>query len=174
MPRVIESWEEFVSRQNYDYVKVPRGISFRTDQLVLRVVFANGAVSDGQQSHRDPPSDPAELLAMRHEYLRAKLQQEEEEFITHKTRWQNQAHWNEMNPFNCPPPPANAPQLLLAGAERITQLRRELAGVEQQMCDLKGPVIEAEADRARGQREAFQYQQTQAASLARAINAVNY
>ncbi|VTT97976.1 unnamed protein product [Gemmataceae bacterium] len=133
MPTIIETFPEFASRQGCEYIIAGRETSFRTGDEVHRLVFANGAVSDGV-NHFNPPTDSRTLLLLRKEFVEAKLQKEENDFTEYRNACLEQAAISSRFP-NLPGPPTEAPQLLQAGAERIAKLREELARLNEQLVD---------------------------------------
>jgi hypothetical protein len=153
MPKLLETFGEFAGRQTRpdgnpcESVVVGTQMSPRTGMTVSRVVFENGAVSDANESHFDPPTDPRARLLVRQEYLKARLDKEEREWTDYKTWALEQTALHDRFPNNCPMPPANALELLHAGAGRILKLRDELTEVEKQL------------DPDRQKREAYRRQQ---------------
>lgn len=143
----IESLDEFKDRMGCEYIRVRRGENFRTGDDAYTYRFANGAVSDGHL-HRDPPTDPKQLLTMRRDYLKALLDREERDFKTYKARVLNQASMHASHPEHCPPAPPNAATVLRESHARMEGWRVELAHLDEQLVD--------SATRA---REAFQRQQ---------------
>jgi len=125
------SFQEFAKEQGCPYiVSNPTAMRGPTN----RVLFANGAVSDGVWNHCPPPTDKRGCLLARRDYLRARLEREEKEFIEFRAECVQQIHLAARF-SNLPPPPADAADQLRAGAARIQQLQTELAQVEADLVD---------------------------------------
>ncbi len=165
MPQMILDFREFQAMQGCDYVMSGRQGSRRTGEYVSRFVFANGAVSDGS-SHFDPPTDPRELLVLRREYVRSKLEVECNEFFDYKSWCVEQSHLHQNLPLVCPAVPPEAPDLLRAGQARIVKLREELAVLEKQLED------KAEIKRQRDQQAMLAREQSRSQKLAHEIQSI--
>lgn len=120
----IESFEEFRMRPtgggNTDWVRAPSsGI----------LVFQNGARSNGDLQHKDPPADAAECAKVRKTYLMVKLKSEIEKFRDYRA---NVSHQLEMarRYHNVPEPGDEVVATLDAGERRIERLREQLREVE--------------------------------------------
>lgn len=155
MPVILEMFNEFARRQGCPYIVAGRQVSHRTGEDVSRIVFENGAVSDGY-SHFEPPTEPRVLREMRLEYLRAKLKKEEKDFNEFKSYCMEQATFHQEFPKTCPPPPRDAAEQLSAGALRIHSLREQIATLEKEG---KNPILEEkkreEEERLRQRYEGF-------------------
>src|SRR5438067_972435 len=126
MSRIIESFLEFRTRQGCDFIVTGTQISPRTGEDLSRICFSNGATSDGNQVHHEPPIDPRQLASVKCEYVTARIKREIAEFTQYRDACLEQAAMASRY-ANLPPAPPEAPELLRAGAERIHKLRAELA-----------------------------------------------
>lgn len=149
MPIIIESMQEFISRQGCDYV-VTSAVSPRDGEDAGWYLFANGARSNGQRNI-DPPSDPRELAAAKCEYVRAKLNLEVREFHAYKAHVLETDSLHRRYP-NLSAAPPNAPALLRAGQARIYKLREQLSELEAQL-------VSPEAVRRREDQERMRQEQ---------------
>jgi hypothetical protein len=134
MPQVIETFQEFVIRQDCEYIITGTQISPKTGYNANRIVFANGAVSD-RVTHFEPPSDRTTLLQVRREFLKTKLTREERDFREFKNRTISQASLHAR--FKDLPSgiDAESVEALRQGQTRVLRLREELAAVEQELTD---------------------------------------
>jgi hypothetical protein len=119
MPIVIETFREFVERQGCPY--------FQTNQGVL---FENGAHSDGQQYHRDPPEDERPRLAAKGRFFKAVIEHEEKMFEAAKTRALNAGNAYMVNPTVSPGVGPETVEQLKQGKARIESLREQLAKIQ--------------------------------------------
>jgi hypothetical protein len=126
------TWREFQAKHG-DFVKGGTILSHKSGNVLTRMVFADGAVSDGNEIFLEPSTNPRELALTRLEYLRNKLKQEESNFHSYRTEVHQQAAFVLKNPLNCILPSGQAPDELRAGRERILKLRAELNGLEEQI-----------------------------------------
>lgn len=125
----IETFSEFCMRQMCPYTVIERGMSPRTGEMVQRILFENGAESDGNR-HFNPPIDPSANRRARLEYYRTCLKKEERDWREYKDACNEQGMFHERFPMSCPPPPADAPDQLREGAFRIQRLRNQVAALE--------------------------------------------
>jgi len=130
---IIEEFNEFVMRQGCEYVPQKAQVSLRTGEQVYKILFANGAVSDGDRRHRDPPNDPRQLLQRQRDFVATKLQREVDAFEHYRGACMRQAELNKQCPEVCMPAPANAPTILRQSQQRILKLREELAALDDQL-----------------------------------------
>lgn len=137
MPQVIESFLEFERRQGCQWIIAQSTIGIRTGSTVQRIIFENGATSNGDYNHSDPPADSRQRLALQREFVQAALKQTEDEWQRfHRFCLQQaQLHADPLTAASCPGPPADAPERLQAGKSRIEALRQRLAEVDEQLKD---------------------------------------
>lgn len=109
MPRVIEEFEEFKSRMNCPYVTVGRdgfaareGTSFGGERYLA--IFANGARSDMERGHTDPPADPKRRAELIRQFLVTRVKYRERDFNALDKGIRQQVEWNQSFPETCPPP----------------------------------------------------------------------
>jgi hypothetical protein len=101
-----------------------------------RELFPDGAMRDGLGNGHEPPTEPGELLRAKQRYVALKLRLEVERF----EHFQNECKEvlaNKVRYANTLPGPApNAKEQLERGAERIANLREELAGLDREISQL--------------------------------------
>lgn len=134
-PGRLESWNEFKTRMrtpDEDWVRV-RHAEFMKP---ARWVSSCGCVSDGEQSHSEPPTDERDLLGLRREYLNARLGTEKDRFRRYRQDVLHQFELHRNHPDACPPPPANAADVLDSALARILAWRSELAGIATRLAEL--------------------------------------
>jgi hypothetical protein len=138
MPTIIETFPEFAERHG------GRSSAVLVDNNSW--LFPDGATYNSGPfgSRREPPSDPDTLLAVRLQYVRRKLDLEEEAFLKFQSDCRFQAHWAKANPSSCAPPPPNAGEQLRAGKKRIAALRKELKALDQQYAKTQGAIVARE------------------------------
>jgi len=139
---VVETQEEFAERHG-DAVYVRH-----------RWVYEDGAQHDGRLS-QEPPSDPNALLALRHEYFRAKADAAIKRFDHDRTCIQTQLQYHASG---CGPmPPARWEEHLEKLAKEIEQLEQQAAELREQLPNFKARQAYAERRNEERQRasEAF-------------------
>jgi hypothetical protein len=134
VPIIIELFEEFAERQACEHATID--LSRGSGNGKRKIVFANGATSDGQNSHTDPPKEPRALLEAKREYLVAKLDREVELWKRFKERCTNQENYHTRSPSYCPPGITDeSTKQLKDGAARILQLKNDLAAIDAELVD---------------------------------------
>jgi len=142
-----ETFFTFRERQGCDCVEIRNGT----------FAFANGAWSDGQWTHHEPPSDRWDLLRSRRRYYRTKLGQEETAWDRYKSEVTSQQGMHRMFPQTAAPATRDAPAKLREGAERIAKLRTELEAIDREL-DGHPEALAAKAGREQGAERAQEAQ----------------
>ena len=118
----VESYFHFAQRHGGQPVLVDR-----------RLLFADGAECDQTTMFRiEPPTDPATLLRARKRYIEAKLRNEISAFEAFQSDCNEMARFAVQN-RTCCPPPADAADQLRRGKQRIADLRKQLAALNDQL-----------------------------------------
>lgn len=118
----LELFHEFRERQGCPFIINANGVR----------VFVNGATSDGDLRHLDPPSDPKELAAIRLQFFKPKLEAEERAFSNFRQSVVDMAEFKDKYPnSNVPGPPPDADAQLKQGAARISGLKQRVRQLER-------------------------------------------
>jgi hypothetical protein len=133
MAVILESFTEFSARQKVGgkpcpYVQANK-ISIRTGDTLGRFIFANGAVSDGLQSHFPPPDNEYDRLGIQRDYYAALLEGEEKAWHQYRQTCVDLAAQSARY-ANLPGCPPDAPQQLERGAQRIAELRQKVSEID--------------------------------------------
>ena len=99
-----------------------------------RYLFSNGAESDGNRMHNDPPDDEFDKLYLQQEFVSYKLEKETSAFNEFKNDCLNRASMAQRY-ANLPGPTDDATEQLLAGRVRIFKLRKELKAIEERLTE---------------------------------------
>ena len=137
MPRTItvESFEEFTARQGCEH-ETETAASPRTGENIFHAVFENGASSDGYL-HREPPDDPAQLLGIKIEYWKRRVEHFERLFGECKNYISMQCAIGKSG-FG-PNPPEEAFADLDRFRDGVHDSEAKLAELEAELKELRGP-----------------------------------
>lgn len=133
-----ETFFEFKERQACEYVKTERGFLFR-----------NGATSNGQERHSEPPADIFIRLGLQREFLLTQLKQHETVFRQYKDDVLNQAKLATQY-SNLPGPPTDAAEVLGKLKTDIEAIRVQIGKIDRRL---------AESQRAKEMDEKQRYEQ---------------
>ena len=113
-----ESFDEFKSRMESD-----------CEFIRNRYLFRNGAQSNGDFAHIEPPANPSELAKLKKEFLKFRLDLAEAEFNDMKTYVEEQAAM-KMRYRNAVPPRSDSVEILKRIQGRIFRLRESLQAIK--------------------------------------------
>lgn len=148
----IESFEEFRQRQSCEFIVTNS-----------RYLFANGAQSNGQTYHGDPPTDPQALLSLRLEYLTAMLKREEGRFNRTQSYIISQGEIHAANAG--PPVDPQAFVELEMFQKNVLGLREQLRANRAELAEQRGPSLHQEH-----QRRLAEQQRAGREAIARAVS----
>ena len=98
-----------------------------------RYLFRNGAQSDlSGTSHLNPPDYKWQRIALQKEFVEYEINREKTEFYQFQGTCTEQAGLAARY-SSCPPPPADAPEQLERGRERIRMLQDELDAINAEL-----------------------------------------
>lgn len=112
------------------------------------------------------PQEPAQVLRAKRKYIELLLKLEQSAFTEFKNDCLSRSSYGGMSTMNVPPPPANAKELLEAGAKRIDKLRDDLAQLDRELDQLPESIARREyLDRQNQQAQARRQQGTEILSV---------
>lgn len=157
MPIITETYNEFHDRHGGDPVRAPstRGL-----------LFPDGALWADHGGAIEPSAEPVEALKAMRTYVAIKLDQAVSAFNYSKAECVQQQQWHINNPMSCPPAQANAEELLARDANRIADLREELADIDKLLANAPQAVARHENnDRGRERQAAAQLRFTKLSGI---------
>ena len=134
MPLVLESFNEFAARHGSYVNTLSRGMRVDTGS---RFVFADGATSDGERRHTEPPEEPVARLRIVRLYWATKLKAETQDFENFRNSVVNQANLARRY-ANLAMPPEDAADQLKRGQVRIAAIKARLSQIENEITDFDG------------------------------------
>ena len=117
----VETFQEFKMRMGCECVAV-KG----------RYLFRNGAQSDGELSHRDPPGELFARLKLEREFLQFNLDRKTKEFNTLKAEALEQSSLHRRY-SNLPSPSPQAPDALRRIQKVVFELRSEIRAIDERL-----------------------------------------
>ena len=134
MPLVIESFNEFAARHGSYVNTLSRGMRVDNGD---RFIFQDGATSDGERKHTEPPEDEVQRLGLVRRFWKTKLDQEVREFTSFKNTCLQQASAARKY-ANLPGPPEDAADQLKRGQTRIAAIQTRLKQLDKELDEATG------------------------------------